>query len=89
MDPRTHAFDNLAHARWRVNFIRHLLHAHLASPWIHTREWQEQHAEFLHRLAAAEDELKICKQVSELRMAAGEPCQGAQGKEEREGRPGR
>ena len=62
MDPRIHASDNLSHARWKVNFIRHLLHAHLASPWKHTQEWQEQHAGILHRLAAAEDDVKICEQ---------------------------
>lgn len=63
MDPQLHALDNLEHAHWRVNFVRHLLQAHLASPWKGTREWQAQHADFLHQLAAAEDELAICKKT--------------------------
>ncbi|RBP40515.1 hypothetical protein DES53_108222 [Roseimicrobium gellanilyticum] len=63
MHPHIHALDNLEHAHWKVNFIRHLLQAHLVSPWKGTREWQEQHADFLHRLAAAEDELSICRKA--------------------------
>lgn len=89
MDPHSHAFDNLAHARWKVNFIRHLLHAHLASPWKHTWEWQEQHAEILHRLAAAEDEWKICKEVSDARAASPSPCHRPKENQDMDGRPGR
>lgn len=63
MDPRIHALDNLEHAQWKVNFIRHLLQAHLASPWKGTSEWQAQRAEFLLRLASAEDELSVCKKA--------------------------
>lgn len=63
MDPHIHALNNLEHAHWKVSFIRHLLRAHLASPWKGTHEWKTQHAEFLHRLAAAEDELAICERA--------------------------
>jgi DNA repair ATPase RecN len=61
MDPQQHVLGNLAHARWRVNFIRNLLQAHRASPWKGTQEWQERHAEMLHQLASAEDEVKLCE----------------------------
>ncbi|QIF01077.1 hypothetical protein [Roseimicrobium sp. ORNL1] len=62
MDPQQHVLGNLAHARWRVNFIRNLLQAHRTSPWKGTQEWQARHAEMLHQLASAEDEVKLCEQ---------------------------
>ena len=63
MNPELHALDNLAHARWKVSFIGHLLHAHLGSSKNNTVEWQERHAAILQRLAAAEDEVKLCEQA--------------------------
>jgi hypothetical protein len=63
MHPELHALDNLAHARWKVSFIGHLLQAHLGSSHKHTVEWQERHAAMLQHLAAAEDEVKLCEQA--------------------------
>lgn len=62
MDPQHQNLDNLAHARWRVNFVRSLLQAHRASPWKGTQEWQERHGDMLHQLASAEDEVKLYEQ---------------------------
>lgn len=62
MDPQHQTLDNVAHARWRVSFIRSLLQAHRASPWKGAQEWQERHAEILHQLASAEDEVKLYQQ---------------------------
>lgn len=75
MDPQDLILDNLAHAQWRVNFIRHLLRAHVASPWKGTQEWQEQHADMLHQLASAEDEVQIYEQSQKVL----EPILGSEG----------
>lgn len=65
MDPQLHAQDNLAHAQWKVNFIRHLIQAHLRSSKKETTDWQGRHAAMLHRLASAEDEVNLSKQALE------------------------
>jgi hypothetical protein len=79
MNPHIHALDNLEHAQWKVNFIRHLLQAHLASPWKGTREWQLQHAEFLLRLSTAEDELALCKKAPAILQKIVEGTEGDSG----------
>jgi hypothetical protein len=84
MDPHIHALNNLEHAHWKVNFIRHLLQAHLASPWKGTREWQAQHAEYLHRLATAEDELAICERAPAILQKGVEGTRVSSGARERQ-----
>jgi hypothetical protein len=46
-----------------VNFIEHLLHAHLGSSKKGTVQWQVRHAAMLQRLASTEDEVKLCEEA--------------------------
>lgn len=53
--------DDLYHAHWRLKIIKHLLEAHRASPWKGNVSWRLQEADYLQRLASAEDQLLLCR----------------------------
>jgi hypothetical protein len=61
MDPELTLLDDLYHAHWRLKIIRHLLEAHRASPWKGNVSWRLQEADYLQRLASAEDQLLLCR----------------------------
>ncbi len=61
MDPELTHLDDLYHAHWRVKIIKHLLEAHRASPWKGSVAWRLQEADYLQRLASADDQLMLCR----------------------------
>jgi hypothetical protein len=54
--PQERQRSNLAHARWRVEFLLSILDMHRAAP-VHGPEWAEKEAEYLHQIAEAQVEL--------------------------------
>lgn len=54
MEATERNIDAFIHARWRVNFFRHLLDLHETSPEKGTGGWFLENAEYLHRLQMSE-----------------------------------
>lgn len=50
-------WDDFAHVRWRVQFLRHLLQMHQTSPKRGSAAWVHDEEEYVDRLKAAEKEL--------------------------------
>ncbi len=48
--------NNVAHARWRVEFLLSILDVHRSAP-VHGPEWAEKEAAHLHQIAEAQVEL--------------------------------
>ena len=61
MDPELTHLDDLYHAHWRLKITKHLLEAHRASPWKGSIAWRLQEADYLQRMASAEDQLLLCR----------------------------
>jgi hypothetical protein len=49
--------EDLAHARWRVRFFRHLVEEHRGHPWTRDSRWYAEDAEYAAHLSQAESEL--------------------------------
>jgi hypothetical protein len=50
-------WDDFEHARWRVQFLRHLLEMHRSSPKRGSAAWAQEDEEYTERFEAAEKEL--------------------------------
>lgn len=59
MDPVRLRTDNLAHAHWRVRFLKNLLDVHRSIPQRTSYDWLLQEADYLRRIALAERELAL------------------------------
>jgi hypothetical protein len=57
MDLARKRLDDLAHAHWRVRFLRNLLEVHRALPQSTSYDWLLQEADYLERIALAERDL--------------------------------
>ncbi len=64
MNPVRLRLDNLAHAHWRVKFLKRLLDVHRACANRTNTEWLLEEANLLQRIAAADDELTLRKRES-------------------------
>lgn len=57
MDLAYKRLDDLAHAHWRVRFLKNLLQVHRSIPQRTSYDWLLQEADYLQRIALAEREL--------------------------------
>jgi hypothetical protein len=57
MDFAHKRLDDLAHAHWRVRFLKNLLEVHRSIPQRSSYDWLLQEADYLQRIALAEREL--------------------------------
>ena len=64
MNPARLRLDRIAHAHWRVKFLKRLLDVHRHCANRTNIEWLLEEASLLQRIAAADDELTLRKRES-------------------------
>ncbi|HSI61579.1 MAG TPA: hypothetical protein VLE43_00635 [Candidatus Saccharimonadia bacterium] len=57
MDFARKRLDDLAHAHWRVRFLKNLFEVHRSIPQRSSYDWLLQEADYMQRIALAEREL--------------------------------
>jgi hypothetical protein len=59
MKPAPQRLDDLAHAHWRVKFLKNLLEVHRAIPQRSSHDWLLQETDYVQRLIQAEKDLAL------------------------------
>lgn len=59
MKPTPQRLDDLAHAQWRVKFLKNLLEVHRSALQRSSQDWLLQETDYVQRLVQAEKELAL------------------------------
>ncbi|QIF04671.1 hypothetical protein [Roseimicrobium sp. ORNL1] len=59
MKPAPQRLDDLAHAHWRVKFLKNLLEVHRSIPKRSGNDWLLQEADYVQRIVQAEREIAL------------------------------